>query len=76
MTVAIPGSPGASLLIVGRRHLEHVVTAYTLHYNEPRPHPFTRAATAARPYRHRSTNQQRASSFCSTGFVAATVSAA
>jgi transposase InsO family protein len=26
------------LLIVGRRHLEHVVTAYTLHYNEHRPH--------------------------------------
>ena len=26
------------LLILGRRHLEHVVTAYTLHYNEHRPH--------------------------------------
>ena len=26
------------LLIVGRRHLEHVVTAYALHYNEHRPH--------------------------------------
>jgi transposase InsO family protein len=26
------------LLIVGRRHLEHVVTAYVLHYNEHRPH--------------------------------------
>jgi putative transposase len=26
------------LLIVGRWHLEHVVTAYTLHYNEHRPH--------------------------------------
>jgi len=26
------------LLILGRRHLEHVVTTYTLHYNEHRPH--------------------------------------
>ena len=26
------------LLIFGRRHLERVVTAYTLHYNEHRPH--------------------------------------
>ena len=26
------------LLIVGRRHLERVVAAYTLHYNEHRPH--------------------------------------
>jgi putative transposase len=26
------------LLIVGRRHLEHVVTTYTLHYNEHRRH--------------------------------------
>jgi transposase InsO family protein len=26
------------LLILGRRHLEHVVTTYTLHYNERRPH--------------------------------------
>jgi putative transposase len=26
------------LLIVGRRHLEHVVATYTLHYNEHRPH--------------------------------------
>ncbi len=26
------------LLIVGRRHLEHVVTAYVLHYHEHRPH--------------------------------------
>jgi putative transposase len=26
------------LLILGRRHLERVVTAYTLHYNEHRPH--------------------------------------
>ncbi len=26
------------LLIVGRRHLEHVVTAYLLHYNEHRPY--------------------------------------
>jgi putative transposase len=26
------------LLIVGRRHLERVVTVYTLHYNEHRPH--------------------------------------
>ena len=26
------------LLILGRRHLEHVVAEYTLHYNEHRPH--------------------------------------
>jgi len=26
------------LLIVGRRHLEHIVTDYTVHYNEHRPH--------------------------------------
>jgi putative transposase len=26
------------LMIVGRRHLEHVVTIYMLHYNEHRPH--------------------------------------
>jgi len=26
------------LLIVGRRHLEHVVATYALHYNEHRPH--------------------------------------
>jgi putative transposase len=26
------------LLILGRRHVEHVVTTYTLHYNEHRPH--------------------------------------
>jgi putative transposase len=26
------------LLIVGRRHLERILTAYTLHYNEHRPH--------------------------------------
>jgi putative transposase len=26
------------LLIIGRRHLERVVTVYTLHYNEHRPH--------------------------------------
>ena len=26
------------LLIVGRRHLEHVVATYTLHYNQHRPH--------------------------------------
>jgi putative transposase len=26
------------LLIVGRRHLQHVVAAYTRHYNEHRPH--------------------------------------
>jgi hypothetical protein len=26
------------LLIIGRRHLEHVVATYTLHYNEHRPH--------------------------------------
>ena len=26
------------LLIVGRRHLEHVLSAYTTHYNEHRPH--------------------------------------
>jgi transposase InsO family protein len=29
------------ILILGRRHLEHVVTAYTLHYNEHRPHRST-----------------------------------
>jgi putative transposase len=26
------------LLILGRRHLQHVVTTYTRHYNEHRPH--------------------------------------
>jgi putative transposase len=26
------------LLILGRRHLQHVLTSYTLHYNEHRPH--------------------------------------
>jgi hypothetical protein len=26
------------LLIVGRRHLERVVSVYTVHYNEHRPH--------------------------------------
>jgi hypothetical protein len=26
------------LLILGRRHVEHVVTTYALHYNEHRPH--------------------------------------
>jgi putative transposase len=28
------------LLIVGRRHLTHVMTTYTVHYNEHRPHRF------------------------------------
>jgi len=28
-----------SLLILGRRHLEHVLRAYTTHYNPERPHP-------------------------------------
>jgi putative transposase len=27
------------LLIVGRRHLEHVLGVYALHYNTHRPHP-------------------------------------
>jgi hypothetical protein len=26
------------MLILGRRHLEHVVRAYTTHYNRQRPH--------------------------------------
>ena len=26
------------ILIVGRRHLQHVLTAYVAHYNEHRPH--------------------------------------
>src|SRR5215211_1297546 len=26
------------LLIVGRRHLEHVLRSYTIHYNRERPH--------------------------------------
>jgi putative transposase len=26
------------LLILGRRHLEHVLASYALHYNEHRPH--------------------------------------
>jgi transposase InsO family protein len=33
------------LLIVGRRHLQHVVATYTRHYNEHRPH----RALAQRP---------------------------
>jgi Integrase core domain len=37
------------LLIIGRRHLEHVVTTYTLHYNEHRPHRALRQRPAARP---------------------------
>jgi putative transposase len=31
------------LLIVGRRHLEHVLRSYTNHYNAKRPHPRTRS---------------------------------
>ena len=26
------------LLIIGRRHLEHILATYTAHYNEHRPH--------------------------------------
>jgi putative transposase len=43
------------LLIVGRRHLEHVLRTYTAHYNAERPHralalvPPEAANTAARP---------------------------
>ena len=48
------------LLILGRRHLERVVAAYTLHYNEHRPHrslrqrspaPSNRSRRAASPER-------------------------
>jgi putative transposase len=38
------------ILIVGRRHLEHVLAAYTAHYNEHRPH----RALEQRPPLHRS----------------------
>ncbi len=38
------------LLIVGRRHLEHVVRVYVRHYNEHRPH---RALGLAPPDRSR-----------------------
>ncbi len=43
------------LLIVGRRHLEHVLRTYTAHYNAARPHralalvPPEAGNTAARP---------------------------
>jgi putative transposase len=43
------------LLILGRRHLEHVLRTYTAHYNAQRPHralalvPPERGNTAARP---------------------------
>jgi putative transposase len=33
------------LLIIGRRHLQHVLATYTLHYNQHRPH----RALAQRP---------------------------
>jgi transposase InsO family protein len=38
------------LLIIGRRHLQRVVTTYTLHYNEHRPH---RALGQRAPLRRR-----------------------
>ena len=40
------------ILILGRRHLNHVLAAYTAHYNEHRPH-------RALPSGHRSTNPPR-----------------
>jgi transposase InsO family protein len=38
------------ILIVGRRHLQHVLAAYTAHYNDHRPH----RALEQWPPRHRS----------------------
>jgi hypothetical protein len=43
------------LLILGRRHLEHVLATYVLHYNEHRPHH----ALAQRPPLARSPPVQR-----------------
>jgi putative transposase len=37
------------LLILGRRHLEHVLRRYVTHYNAERPHRALRAALAGRP---------------------------
>jgi hypothetical protein len=34
-------------LILGRRHLQHVLAVYVWHFNEHRPHRATRAAVAA-----------------------------
>jgi hypothetical protein len=48
------------LLILGRRHLEHVLRTYTTHYNTERPHralalvPPEAGNTAARPLTRRS----------------------
>jgi putative transposase len=59
------------LLILGRRHVEHVVTGYTLHYNEHRPHR-SLGQRPPSPSIHRPANQPRVSSSRWTGSVAAT----
>ena len=43
------------LLIVGRRHLQHVLATYVRHYNEHRPHRCARAAAAVQ----RATGERR-----------------
>ena len=39
------------LLILGRRYLEHVLRAYTAHYNRERPHRDSRSCRPKRPTR-------------------------
>jgi transposase InsO family protein len=45
------------LLILGRRHLEHIVKTYTDHYNEHRPH---RARGQRPPLSNRPTSEEQA----------------
>jgi hypothetical protein len=46
------------LLIIGRRHVEHVLRVYTAHYNRERPSLRTRS-THARPDKHRTPTDER-----------------
>ena len=49
------------ILILGRRHLEHVLRIYRSHYNEPRPHvpPDGRDPTPLNAKAHLSENPTR-----------------
>ena len=52
------------LLIVGRRHLEHVLTTYTRHYNAHRPH---RSLRQRPPLASAASEQQVAGKPCELG---------